>query len=77
MVGATICVPGEEERINDPAGAIRRLQATWVFLTPSVLGTMNPERVPSMKTLVVGGEAVPAPVITKWAKHTCLVEGTF
>jgi amino acid adenylation domain-containing protein/non-ribosomal peptide synthase protein (TIGR01720 family) len=74
-VGATICVPTEEERMNDPAGAIRRLNATWTFLTPSVLGTMKPGKVPSLKTLVAGGEAVPGPVITKWGTHTCLING--
>lgn len=74
-VGATICVPTEDERMNDPAGAIRRLKATWTFLTPSVLGTMKPERVPCLKTLVAGGEAVPGPVITKWGNSTCLING--
>jgi non-ribosomal peptide synthase protein (TIGR01720 family) len=75
-VGATICVPSEEERMNDPAGAIRRLKATWTFLTPSVLGTMKPERVPCLKTLVAGGEAVPGAVIQKWGTSTCLINGT-
>lgn len=74
-VGATICVPSEDERMNDPAGAIRRLKATWTFLTPSVLGTIKPEWVPCLKTLVAGGEAVPGPVITKWGSKTCLING--
>jgi amino acid adenylation domain-containing protein/non-ribosomal peptide synthase protein (TIGR01720 family) len=73
--GATICVPTEDERMNDPAGAIRRLKATWTFMTPSVLGTMKPERVSCLKTLVAGGEAVPGPVITKWGKHLNLING--
>jgi amino acid adenylation domain-containing protein/non-ribosomal peptide synthase protein (TIGR01720 family) len=75
IVGATVCVPSEDERMNDPAGAIRRLGATWTFLTPSVLGAMNPKSVPCLKTLVAGGEAVGAPVISKWAPNTCLVNG--
>ncbi|KAF2119371.1 hypothetical protein BDV96DRAFT_486547 [Lophiotrema nucula] len=74
-VGATICVPTEDERMSDPAGAIRRLKATWTFQTPSVLGTMKPERVPSLKTLVVGGEAVPSPIIEKWYSHICFIDG--
>ncbi|KAF2186293.1 nonribosomal peptide synthase [Zopfia rhizophila CBS 207.26] len=72
-VGACICVPSEDERMNDPAGAIRRMKATWSFLTPSVLGTMKPEWVSCLKTLVVGGEVVPGPVITKWSSSTCLI----
>lgn len=74
-VGACVCVPTEDERMNDPAGAIRRLKATWTFMTPSVLGTMKPERVSCLKTLVAGGEAVPGPVITKWGTHVNLANG--
>ncbi|KAF2020287.1 acetyl-CoA synthetase-like protein [Aaosphaeria arxii CBS 175.79] len=74
-VGATVCVPSEDDRINDPAGSMHKLKATWSFLTPSVLGTMNPKRLPHLKTLVSGGEAVPAPIITKWAPTTNFING--
>jgi amino acid adenylation domain-containing protein/non-ribosomal peptide synthase protein (TIGR01720 family) len=74
-VGACVCVPTEEERINDPAGAIRKLKATWTFMTPSVLGTMKPERVSCLKTLVAGGEAVPGPVIMKWGSSVNFFNG--
>ena len=69
IAGACICVPTEEERMNDPAGALLKLKATWTFQTPSVLQTMKPERVPSLKTLTVGGEAVPQSITDKWAPH--------
>lgn len=72
-VGATICVPSEEERMNNPAGAIRKLKATWSLLTPSVLGTIEPDRVPCLKTLVAGGEALPGPIIKKWGTTTCFI----
>jgi amino acid adenylation domain-containing protein/non-ribosomal peptide synthase protein (TIGR01720 family) len=74
-VGATVCVPSEEERMNNPAGAIRRLKATWSLLTPSVLGTIEPDRVPCLKTLVAGGEALPGPIIRKWGTSTCFING--
>jgi amino acid adenylation domain-containing protein len=76
-VGATVCVPSEEERMNNPAGAIRRLKATWSLLTPSVLGTIEPDRVPCLKTLVAGGEALPAPIIKKWGTSTCFINGKY
>jgi amino acid adenylation domain-containing protein/non-ribosomal peptide synthase protein (TIGR01720 family) len=72
-VGATVCVPSDDERMNDPAGAIRKLKATWSLLTPSVLGTIEPERVPCLKTLVAGGEALPGPIIKKWGTSTCFI----
>jgi amino acid adenylation domain-containing protein/non-ribosomal peptide synthase protein (TIGR01720 family) len=74
-VGATVCVPSEEERMNNPAGAIRKLKATWSLLTPSVLGTIEPDRVPCLKTLVAGGEALPGPIIKKWGTSTCFING--
>ncbi|KAL6705717.1 hypothetical protein ACN47E_006506 [Coniothyrium glycines] len=72
-VGATICVPSENDRMNNPAGAIRKLKVTWSLLTPSVLGTIEPDRVPTLKTLVSGGEALPGPILKKWGTHTCFI----
>lgn len=72
-VGATVCVPSESDRMNDPASAIRKLKVNWSLLTPSVLGTIDPERVPSLKTLVSGGEALPGPILKKWGTRTCFI----
>ncbi|CAO2654052.1 Nn.00g107850.m01.CDS01 [Neocucurbitaria sp. VM-36] len=72
-VGATVCVPTEDDRMNNPAGAIRKLKANWSLLTPSVLGTIEPDRVPSLKTLVSGGEALPGPILKKWGTSTCFI----
>ncbi|KAF2707683.1 acetyl-CoA synthetase-like protein [Pleomassaria siparia CBS 279.74] len=72
-VGATVCVPSDAERMNDAAGAIRRSKATWLFLTPSVLSTLRPGQLPSVKTLTVGGEVVPGPLLAKWGTSTCLI----
>jgi non-ribosomal peptide synthetase component F len=74
-VGATVCVPTEDDRMNNPAGAIRKLKVNWSLLTPSVLGTIEPERVPGLKTLVSGGEALPGPILKKWSNSTCFING--
>ena len=36
MAGACICVPSEEERLNDLARSMRRMEVTFANLTPSV-----------------------------------------
>ncbi|EUC31159.1 hypothetical protein COCCADRAFT_6918 [Bipolaris zeicola 26-R-13] len=72
-VGATVCVPSEDDRMNNLAGAIRKLKANWSLLTPSVLGTVEPERVPCLKTLVSGGEALPGHILKKWGTSTCFI----
>jgi non-ribosomal peptide synthetase component F len=74
-VGATVCVPTEDDRMNNAAGAIRKLRVNWSLLTPSVLGTIEPERVPGLKTLVSGGEALPGPILKKWGNSTCFING--
>jgi len=73
LVGATVCVPSDSDRMNDPGGAIRKLKINWSLLTPSVLGTIEPSRVPSLKTLVSGGEALPGPILKKWGTSTCFI----
>ncbi|KAF2634689.1 acetyl-CoA synthetase-like protein [Massarina eburnea CBS 473.64] len=63
--GGCICSPSEQERVDDVAAAARRMQATWAFLTPSVLSLLQPRDIPSLRTLLLGGER-PSP------KHTAL-----
>ncbi|CAG8122380.1 unnamed protein product [Penicillium salamii] len=75
MVGGTICVPSEDDRLNDVAGAIRRLNVTWTFLTPSIASIIEPSAVPSLKHLVCGGEKMSKEVITKWANSVHLMNG--
>jgi len=71
--GGCVCLPSEEDRVNDLGGAIRGLDANWAFLTPSVATMLNPESVPGLKTLVFGGEAPTKEVIEKWADHLDLI----
>lgn len=75
MVGGTICVPSEDDRLNDVSGAIRRLNVTWTFLTPSIASIIEPSSVPSLKHLVCGGEKMSNEVITKWANSVHLMNG--
>ncbi|PYI23428.1 acetyl-CoA synthetase-like protein [Aspergillus violaceofuscus CBS 115571] len=66
--GGTICIPQEKERVDDLAGAINRLGVTWAFLTPRVLGLLSPEAVPTLKTVVLGGEAISREDISRWTE---------
>ncbi|KAI4100225.1 MAG: hypothetical protein L6R37_005597 [Teloschistes peruensis] len=73
ITGACVCIPSDEERMNDISGAIRRMSVNWTLLTPSVAEVLNPESVPTLKTLVTGGEAMQARHISKWNGKTSLV----
>ncbi|KAK4224364.1 putative peptide synthase [Podospora fimiseda] len=73
LVGGCVCVPSDEDRINDVGGVIRQMGVTWTLLTPSVASTVKPESVPCLKTLVTGGEAMSAGHIEKWGTRCALV----
>ena len=65
--GGTVCIPSDEERLNDIAGAINRLDVNWALLTPSVAQLILPSTVPSLETLVLGGEAMSAALLATWS----------
>lgn len=60
-------------RLNNLAGTIRELKINWAVLTPSTLNLMQPEDVPSLKTLVVAGETVTRGLVDKWADKLTLI----
>lgn len=73
ITGACVCIPSDEERMNNISGAIRRMSVNWTLLTPSVAKVLKPEEVPSLKVLVTGGEAMQAGHIAKWVGKTSVV----
>ncbi|KAF2802919.1 nonribosomal peptide synthase-like protein [Mytilinidion resinicola] len=74
--GATICMPSEDQRTKDVAGAINNLKASWAFLTPSIANSIDgPFSVPTLQTLVVGGDAMTPETIEKWADGVELMNG--
>lgn len=72
-VGACVCIPSDEERMNNIPGAISRMSVNWTLLTPSVANVLQPESCASLKVLVTGGEAMQPRHIAKWRDSTALV----
>ncbi|KAL2845907.1 hypothetical protein BJY01DRAFT_247421 [Aspergillus pseudoustus] len=64
--GGCVCLPSEQERVDDMAGAMRKMGVNYSFLPPRVIHTIKPSDVPDLKTLVVGGEAVQAEHLEPW-----------
>src|SRR5690606_1069292 len=56
MIGATVCIPSEEARLNDITGAINEMQVTVAILTPSFVQFLEPSQFPTLKGLVLAGE---------------------
>nr|APA19546.1 leualacin synthetase [Hapsidospora irregularis] len=66
MSGGCLCVPSEDDRRSNMPGSITSLRATAVLLTPSVAESLSPDQVPTLKTIIYGGEAVHLKDVSPW-----------
>jgi amino acid adenylation domain-containing protein len=64
--GGVVCLPSEDERMNDLVGSLQRLNGNFALLTASTTALIPPAEVPQMKMLVLGGEAITPALIEKW-----------
>ncbi|KAJ6780765.1 hypothetical protein PWT90_04525 [Aphanocladium album] len=64
--GGCVCVLSEGDRLGDLAGAITRMNVNSTLLTPTVARMLSPEQVPTLKTLIFGGEAVRQTDYDRW-----------
>lgn len=72
--GGCICIPSEFDRMNNIVGFIQEHEVNWALITPSVVqGLIQPDSVPSLRTLVVGGEAVTQEIVDTWASRLILI----
>nr|POF13536.1 nonribosomal peptide synthetase 1 [Quercus suber] len=66
MFGGTVCVPNEAERLQDIVGFVTSASVNTAMLTPSFVNTFSPDEVPTLKTLVLGGEAATKANLATW-----------
>ncbi|MFD0838849.1 non-ribosomal peptide synthetase [Williamsia serinedens] len=58
------------DRVGGEAGTaeLARLGATTLFTSPTVLATLDPAVLPSLRQVEVGGEAVPVDLVRRWSQ---------
>lgn len=66
IYGGCVCIPSEEDRMGSFIPVMNRMRVNWVLFTPSVASLFNPEDVPTLQTLVYGGEAVKQENVSRW-----------
>ncbi|UKZ79102.1 NRPS [Trichoderma virens FT-333] len=71
--GGCVCIPSDDDRMNNVPDFIKRCQVNWAILAPSYVGTFQPENVPGLKTLVVVGEPISASIRDTWAHQVQLL----
>ncbi|KAL9484759.1 hypothetical protein ACSS6W_003548 [Trichoderma asperelloides] len=73
MHGGCVCIPSDEDRMNSVPDFIRKSNVNWVILTPSYIGTLQPENVSGLQTLVLVGEPISASIRDIWASRVQLL----
>ncbi|KAI0538891.1 hypothetical protein GGR58DRAFT_466511 [Xylaria digitata] len=66
VLGGCCCVPGPMKTIHDLTREINSMRADTIFLTPTVAIKLEPQDIPHLKTLCVGGEPLPKELVSKW-----------
>lgn len=66
IYGGCVCIPSEQDRMGTFTSVMNDMQINWVLFTPSVASLITPEEVPTLQTLVFGGEAVKQENISRW-----------
>ena len=70
--GGCVCLPCEDERINNLEKFMKTSRVTWAFMTPTVAELLNPRETPDLQTLCLGGEAVTSKVVEVWKSHVMI-----
>jgi non-ribosomal peptide synthetase component F len=68
IVGGCLCVPREADLKDNISKSIKDLNANWIEITPSLSRILNQEDIPSVKTVVFGGEALATDDVAQWTK---------
>lgn len=75
IYGGCVCIPSDEERLNDITDAMFNMGVNWAFLPPSLVSVLDPEEVPSLKTLQLSAEPASPSLLQKWADRVRLING--
>lgn len=73
--GGCLCIPSDEDRLNDLSGVIRRMGVTMSNMTPSVARILDPDIIPSLHSLGLGGESCSVGDVSEWGNQTRIVIG--
>ncbi|KAK4071606.1 uncharacterized protein Triagg1_5844 [Trichoderma aggressivum f. europaeum] len=84
--GGCLCIPSEHDRKNRIEDSMRELRANYVEFTPSVAELLNPELLPKLDVLLLGGELLvqerlscihaPLNVINTYGPAECTITST-
>lgn len=72
--GGCLCIPSQEEVLNNLVGSIRSYNANSINITPSVGTMMRPSDLSGiLKHVTFAGEALASHLASQWAQHVCVI----
>ncbi|WYZ36335.1 hypothetical protein EsH8_XII_000085 [Colletotrichum jinshuiense] len=72
-VGGCVCSPSDEDRNMDIVAFMARTRVNWALWTPSFASLINPEDVPNLKCMCLGGEPLPPSLVDRWSDRVRMV----
>jgi amino acid adenylation domain-containing protein len=73
--GGCLCIPSDEDRLNDINGVIRDMKINYAGITPSMARILDADVIKSLDVLGLGGEAASARDVNFWGQDTRIVIG--
>ena len=73
MRGGCVCIPSEEEKLSDLAGAINKYNVNWATMVPTAAAILKPDEVPTLKQLSLGGETIRSDLHERWSRRVSLM----
>ena len=70
--GGCLCMISQEERNADLESTMHKLQVSHAWLTPSMVPHIQPESLPTLRSLGLGGEAPTAEILSTWGEKVQL-----
>ncbi|KAI8952013.1 acetyl-CoA synthetase-like protein [Xylaria longipes] len=72
-IGGCLCIPSDEERKEDVAGALRKYKVNYAVLTPSVAWFPASELPGSLRTIHFGGEPLKAAMVKEFSSRVTVI----
>ena len=76
FAGGCLCVPSEDQRLDELPQTINAMEATHICITSTILAKLTPEDMPSLRQVTVGGESLTQEQLQAWCPRIATIYGT-
>ncbi|KAL9016753.1 MAG: hypothetical protein Q9185_005927 [Variospora sp. 1 TL-2023] len=66
IFGGCVCIPSEEDRVNNISEVMNRMKVDLAMLTPSFANLLRPDDLTTLKTLICCGECYKEEIVHRW-----------